>query len=87
MREISEERTVAKKSSHGGTRPGSGRPKSARDDISVKLDRTVVARGRFVAELRGLTLAEYLTEAIRPIVDRDFARESRRSEEVDPGTV
>jgi hypothetical protein len=62
---------------HGGQRPGAGRPKSDRDDVSVKLDRTVVARARFVAELRGVTLAEYLTEAVRPVVDRDFAKAAR----------
>ena len=75
---------MPKKSNHGGNRPGSGRPKSDRDDVSVKLDRTVVARGRFVAELRGITLAEYLTEAARPIVDRDFARASRTTEDAGP---
>jgi hypothetical protein len=65
---------VGADSGRGGKRPGAGRPKSSRDDISVKLDRTVAARARYVADLRGLTLAEYLTEAIRPIVDRDFDR-------------
>jgi hypothetical protein len=62
---------------HGGQRRGAGRPKSDRDDVSVKLDRSVAARARFVAELRGVTLAEYLTEAVRPVVERDFARAAR----------
>ena len=47
---------------HGGPRPGSGRPRSGRDDIAVKMDRAVVARARYVAEMRGVSLAEYLSE-------------------------
>lgn len=63
--------------SRGGKRPGAGRPKSVRDDVTVKMDRAVVARARFVADLRGLTLAEYLSEAVRPVVDRDFTKEAQ----------
>jgi hypothetical protein len=62
---------------HGGKRPGAGRPKSERDDVTVKLDRGVVARARYVAEIRGVTLAEYLTEAVRPVVDRDFGKAAK----------
>ena len=62
---------------HGGKRPGAGRPKSDRDDMTVKMDRTIVARARFVADLRGQTLTEYLSEAVRPIVDRDFAQAAK----------
>ena len=64
-------------SPHGGKRPGAGRPKSERDDVTVKLDRGVVARARYVAEIRGVTLAEYLSEAVRPIVDRDFGKAAK----------
>jgi hypothetical protein len=51
-----------------------GRPRSNRDDITVKVDRKVAARARFVAESRGLTLAEYFSEILRPVVERDFER-------------
>lgn len=61
----------------GRARPGAGRPRSGRDDVTVKLDRGVAARARYVAELRGLTLAEYLSEAARPVVDRDFAEAAK----------
>ena len=73
------EAPMAKKSVRGGARPGAGRPKAeqVRDDMSVKMDRTIVARARFVAELRGITLAEYLTEVVRPIVARDFEQSSK----------
>ncbi len=61
----------------GGKRPGAGRPKSERDDVTVKMDRGVVARARYVAEIRGVTLAEYLSDAVRPIVDRDFGKAAK----------
>jgi hypothetical protein len=82
---VEQGRPVARKSNRGGHRPGAGRPKSGRDDIAVKVDRVVVARAQFVARLRGLTLAEYLSEAARPTVDRDFARETKRQED-EPGS-
>lgn len=47
-------------------------PTSERDDVVVKLDRIVAADARNIAEKRGISLAEYLTEAVRPIVAKDF---------------
>jgi hypothetical protein len=44
----------------------------------VKLDRALAARARYVAELRRMSLAEYLTEALRPVVKTDFARANRK---------
>jgi hypothetical protein len=71
---------VAKKSNHGGRRPGAGRPaKSERDDVAVKLDRAIVAKCRYVAEVRGITLAEYLTEALKPVAERDFAKVTKEN--------
>ena len=50
-----------------------GRPPiSERDDIAVKLDRNVAARRRYIAEKRSMSLAEYLTELVRPMVAKDF---------------
>lgn len=69
-----EEKPVSSKGSHGGKRGGAGRPKTDRDDVTVKMDRTVVARARYVADIRGMTLAEFLTEGVRPFVDREFAK-------------
>ncbi|MDB5349197.1 MAG: hypothetical protein JWN86_444 [Planctomycetota bacterium] len=68
---------ASKKASHGGPRSGAGRPTSGRDDVAVKMDRAIVARGRYVAEIRGLSLAEYLSESVRAVVDRDFERTVR----------
>jgi hypothetical protein len=52
-----------------------GRPATSdRDDIVVKLDRAVAAQARYIAETRGVPLAEYLTSALRPVVAKDFQK-------------
>jgi hypothetical protein len=57
-----------------------GRPAtSTRDDQSVKVDRELVTRAKFVAERRRIHLAEYLTELLQPLVARDFDREVQSS--------
>jgi hypothetical protein len=56
-----------------------GRPKSSeRDDVTVKIDRAVASMARMVASVRGVPLVEYLSEAARTVVERDFAKEMRR---------
>jgi hypothetical protein len=57
---------------------GRGRPKTDRDDVTVKLDRTIATRAKMVAASRSVTLAEYLSELTRSAVDRDFAKEMKR---------
>jgi hypothetical protein len=46
--------------------------KMARADLAVKMGLDVVKKARIVAVSRNITLAEYLTESIRPIVDKDY---------------
>lgn len=52
--------------------PRSNKPK--RDDVPVKIDRAIWQRARVIAGERNLTIAEYLSEALRPIVDKDWTR-------------
>lgn len=62
---------------HGGKRPGTGRPKGSgyrKDYVTVSMARDLVARARFVAGSKAGALPAYLTEAARPVIDRDFAR-------------
>jgi hypothetical protein len=53
-------------------------PRKKRDDQTVKIDRTVADKAGIVAGRRRdgdgkpLTLAEYLTELLRPLVERDY---------------
>jgi hypothetical protein len=49
----------------------------ARNDVAVKLDKHVAKEAKLVATARGITLAEYLSELIRPLVHRDFEAEMK----------
>jgi hypothetical protein len=48
--------------------------KSKRDDVAVKIDRTLAHKAKPIASRRGMTLAEYLSEANRPMIEREFAK-------------
>jgi ATP-dependent Clp protease adapter protein ClpS len=45
-----------------------------RTDATVKIDVEVLRKAKVVAAIRDVTLAEYLTEVLRPIVEKDHAR-------------
>jgi hypothetical protein len=47
-------------------------PMTRRNDAPVKIDVEVLADARIAAAYKGLSLAEYLSEALRPIVLRDM---------------
>jgi hypothetical protein len=50
-----------------------GRPVSSdRDDVVIRVDRQVVKRLRYLADSRGVTVAEMASDFLRPIVDREF---------------
>ncbi len=56
----------------------------ARNDIAVKLDAEVAKMAKHIAIDRKITLAEYLSERLRPLVEQDFrkmADKFRRKEE------
>jgi hypothetical protein len=57
-----------------------GRPKSGRHDVSIKFDKVLAGRARLITQGRGITLAEYLSEITRPIIDRDYAKLMRELE-------
>lgn len=71
---------AAKSSGHGGKREGAGRPRSKRDDVAVKIDRTLVSMAKFVANRRGVTLAEFVTDMLRPGVEREWGKEVKKIE-------
>jgi hypothetical protein len=48
------------------------RPKSKRNDEPVKVDAEVLKMARLVVQERDTTLAEYLSELLRPLVRRDW---------------
>jgi hypothetical protein len=57
----------------------------ARNDVAVKLDAEVVRVARIVAAYRNIPMAEYLSEILRPIVNRDLEEEAKRSGKPGPG--
>ncbi len=58
-----------------------GRPKtSVRHDVSIKFDKILAGKARLIAQGKGVSMAEYLTETTRPIIDRDYAKLMRELE-------
>jgi hypothetical protein len=51
-----------------------GRPKSNRNDITVKLDADTARMAKAVAAFRDITLVEYLTSIVKPVVEADIAK-------------
>lgn len=49
-----------------------------RNDVPIKVDAEVYRFAKAVAALRSITLAEYVSEILRPIVSKDFDAEHRR---------
>lgn len=52
-----------------------------RNDLSVKLEADVVTLARMVASARNITIAEYLSGILRPIVKADLDAEYHRISE------
>lgn len=46
----------------------------------VKIDKGVVTKAKLVAGTKGILLAEYLSESLRTVVDRDFSKAVRSIE-------
>lgn len=54
--------------------------KGKRDDIAVKVDRTLADKAKLVASRRRITMAQYLSDLIRNPVERDFTKTVRELE-------
>lgn len=62
---------------------GMARPKgkrSERDDVAVKVDRTIVGKARLIATHRGTSVAELLSELLSGPVDKAYAQMLRELE-------
>jgi hypothetical protein len=46
---------------------------SPRNDRAVKIASDIAQKAKIVADVRGLTITEYLTGLLRPLVERDLA--------------
>jgi hypothetical protein len=57
-----------------------GPKKAKRDDVAAKVDRTIIHKAKFVAERKGVTLAELLSELLKNPVEREFLKAVREAE-------
>lgn len=60
-----------------------GRPKkqagdSKRNDAAAKLDADLIRKAKIVCSVRGVTIAEYLSELLAPIVNRDYVQAAKQ---------
>jgi hypothetical protein len=49
--------------------------------VPVKMDRALAAKAKIVASDRGVDTAAYISESLRPIVERDWGKIVKRIEE------
>lgn len=61
---VLQESIVAKKVGRPGKPAGPGRPVRVADDV--------VSMARRIADFRGVVLSDYLSESLRPAVQRDY---------------
>lgn len=47
-------------------------PRAKRNDVPAKLDADVVRKAKYVALGNDVSLAEYLSGLLKPLVDRDY---------------
>jgi hypothetical protein len=60
---------------HPAMAKAKGRPKrSERDDVTVKVDRTLVGKAKLIATHQGIPVAELLTELLRAPIDKAYAQ-------------
>lgn len=58
--------------------PVAKRDEPKRNDVTVKVDAEVIAEAKMVAASKDKSLAEYLSEVLKPIVRRDLEHETSR---------
>lgn len=55
-------------------KPKVGRPTTGRDDITVKVDRDVARKLKFIASEQRRTIAEIVSEQIKPYAEKMYAQ-------------
>jgi hypothetical protein len=57
---------------------------SDRDDVAVKIARTIVGKARMVATHKGVSVAELLSDMLRDPMDKAYAKMLRELEREEP---
>lgn len=47
-------------------------PRQKRNDLAVKLDAVIVRKARTISAYKDISMAEYLSNILRPIIDKQF---------------
>jgi hypothetical protein len=63
-----------------------GRPKSDRDDVSVKVERALISKAKLIAAHQGITTAELVSELLREPIDRAYVKMLRELESGSQGS-
>lgn len=50
-----------------------------RNDVAVKVDADLVRKAKIVAAFKDVSLAEWISEALRPIVEQELLRHSQQT--------
>ena len=45
-----------------------------RDDKAVKIERHLATKAKVIAESKGVVMAEYLSDLLRPLISRDWPK-------------
>jgi hypothetical protein len=59
--------------------PTTERDVARRTDLAVKIDASLARKAKIVASYKDMSLAQYLSEALRPIVENDLREQARRT--------
>jgi hypothetical protein len=70
----------------GGADVATGTVMGKRNDVSVKIDAEVYRLVRTVAAWRGVSVAEYLSEIVAPVVRKDLKKMNREADAQADGT-
>jgi hypothetical protein len=62
------------------------RPMTKRNDVPVKIDAEVVRVARIAAAYKDMSLAEYISERLRPLVAQDIDLEHAKQPHMRPKT-
>jgi predicted DNA binding CopG/RHH family protein len=57
---------------------GRKKSESRKYNTLVRLDDEMVEKAKKVAALKGITLAEYFSDILRPVVNRDLTKEAKK---------
>lgn len=52
--------------------PMSRTDKPKRDDMPAKIERAILQKAKVICAVRGITMAEFLSDLLRPLVDREY---------------